>query len=206
MIIEQLVVSPFQANCYLIGCEETRAGAIVDPGDEAPRILRAVERLGLDIRHVLLTHAHIDHIGAAAEVARATGAPLALHRNDLPLLKAGGGGLLFGLPAPPYKEPDVWLEEGDEIEVGNYTLRVLFTPGHSPGHVTFYAPQAGALFDGDVLFAGSIGRTDLPGGSFETLMDSIAHKLMPLPDETVVYSGHGPATTIGRERVSNPFL
>jgi len=206
MIIEPLIVSPFQANCYLIGCEETRQGAVIDPGDEAPRILRAIERLGLDIRHVLLTHAHIDHIGAAAEVARVTGAPLALHRSDLPLLKAGGGGALFGLPTPPYKEPDMWLEEGDEIGVGNYTLRVLFTPGHSPGHVTFYAPQAGVLFDGDVLFAGSIGRTDLPGGSFETLMASIAHKLMTLPDETVVYSGHGPATTIGRERVSNPFL
>ncbi|MFQ5576804.1 MAG: MBL fold metallo-hydrolase [Anaerolineae bacterium] len=206
MIIEQLPVGPFQANCYLVGCKATNAGVIIDPGDEASRILQTVDRLGLNIKYVLLTHAHYDHIVAAKTVVETTGVPLAMHRNDLPLLKAGGGALLFGLPVPPYKKPDMWLNEGDEIAFGERTLNVLFTPGHAPGHVTFFEPEAGVLFDGDVLFAGSIGRTDLPGGSFETLMDSIAHKLMVLPDDTVVCSGHGPQTTIGRERVSNPFL
>jgi glyoxylase-like metal-dependent hydrolase (beta-lactamase superfamily II) len=206
MIIETLVVSPFAANCYVIGCEESKSGAIIDPGDEAGRILQTVGRLGLKIDYILLTHAHIDHIGAAKEVAEATQAPLALHKADLPLLQAGGGGPYFGLPAPPYKEPDLWLEEGDKITVGRYTFEVLFTPGHAPGHVCFYQPQAGIIFDGDVLFQGSIGRFDLPGGNFETLMHSINEKLMTLPDETIIYSGHGPRSTIGRERVSNPFL
>ena len=206
MIIEQLVVSPFAANCYVIGCEKSKVGAVIDPGDEAGRILQTIERLNLNIAYILLTHAHIDHIGAAKEVADATQAPLALHKADLPLLQAGGGGPLFGLPAPPRKEPDLWLEEGQTIAMGNYPLEVLFTPGHSPGHVCFYQPRAGVLFDGDVLFQGSIGRTDLPGGSYETLMHSINEKLMTLPDETIVCSGHGPRTTIGKERTNNPFL
>jgi glyoxylase-like metal-dependent hydrolase (beta-lactamase superfamily II) len=206
MIIEHLTVGFVQANCYVVGCERTGAGVIIDPGDEAPRILQTIDRLGLTIKYILLTHAHFDHIAAAKEVTEATKAPLALHQDDLPLLKAGGGAAFFGLPAPPYQKPDMWLAEGDKISFGDYTLGVLFTPGHAPGHISFYEAEAGAIFDGDVLFAGGIGRTDLPGGSFQTLMDSITDKLMVLPDETVVYSGHGPKTTIGRERVSNPFL
>lgn len=206
MIIERVTVGMIQTNCYIIGCEETGFGAVIDPGDEAEKILAQVDKLGLTVKYVLLTHAHFDHIAASSQVTETTGAVLALNRSDQPLLEIGGGATLFGLPAPPVKMPEMWLEDGDTISIGNYTMQVLFTPGHTPGHVSFYCRQADALFDGDVLFAGSIGRTDLPGGNYETLMDSIAHKLMTLPNQTVVYSGHGAETTIGQERASNPFL
>ncbi len=206
MIVEQLPVGELQANCYVVGCERTKAGVIIDPGDEAERIMATIAKHGLKIQYVLLTHAHFDHIFACSAVAEATKAPLALHRDDLPLLKEGGGGAYWGLPIPAYKEPELWLQEGDNITFGDHTFEVLFTPGHTPGHVSFYEPTVGVIFDGDVLFAGGIGRTDFPGGSYEVLMHSINHKLMVLPDETVVCSGHGPTTTIGRERVSNPFL
>lgn len=206
MIVKTLPVGLTQANCYIVGCEKTKLGAIIDPGDEGKRILEAVDDSGLKITHVLLTHAHFDHIGAADEVVKATGARLALHPQDLPLLNAGGGATFFGLPSPPIPDASLQLEADQEIAVGELTLRVLHTPGHSPGHVTFYEPNQGVIFDGDVLFAQGIGRADLPGGSYETLMRSIQGSLMTLPDETVVYSGHGPATTIGRERVMNPWL
>ncbi len=205
MIVKTLPVGMTQANCYIVGCEKTKLGAIIDPGDEGKRILEAVDDSGLKITHVLLTHAHFDHIGAADEVVKATGARLALHPQDLPLLNAGGGATFFGLPSPPIPDASLQLEADQEITVGELTLRVLHTPGHSPGHVTFYEPNQGVIFDGDVLFAQGIGRADLPGGSYETLMRSI-QGMMTLPDETVVYSGHGPATTIGRERVMNPWL
>jgi hydroxyacylglutathione hydrolase len=206
MIVEQLPVGELQANCYVVGCERTKAGVIIDPGDEAERIMTTIAKHALTIQYVLLTHAHFDHIFACAAVAEATKAPLALHKDDLPLFKEGGGAAYWGLPIPTYKEPELWLEEGDNITFGDHTFEVLFTPGHTPGHVSFYEPTVEVIFDGDVLFAGGIGRTDFPGGSYEVLMHSINHKLMVLPDETVVCSGHGPTTTIGRERVSNPFL
>lgn len=206
MIVEQLPVGELQANCYVVGCERTKAGVIIDPGDEAERIMTTIAKHALKIQYVLLTHAHFDHIFACAAVAEATKAPLALHKDDLPLFKEGGGAAYWGLPIPAYKEPELWLEEGDNITFGDHTFEVLFTPGHTPGHVSFYEPTVEVIFDGDVLFAGGIGRTDFPGGSYEVLLHSINHKLMVLPDETVVCSGHGPTTTIGRERISNPFL
>ena len=206
MIIKTLPVGMTQANCYIIGCEKTKLGAVIDPGDEAERILEAVQDSGMKITQVLLTHAHFDHMGAADEVMKATGAPLGLHPDDLPLLNMGGGAMLFGLPSPPVPDASMRLEAGQEIAVGELRLRVLHTPGHTPGHVTFYEPDEGAIFDGDVLFAQGMGRTDLPGGSYDTLMRSIQEGLMTLPDETVVYSGHGPETTIGQERVMNPWL
>jgi len=206
VIIKTIPVGMTQANCYILGCEETKMGAVIDPGDEGERILEAVEGSGLKITHVLLTHAHFDHMGAGDEVVKATGAPLALHPEDLPLLNAGGGAIFFGLPSVPVPDVSIQLTADQEIVVGELTLRVLHTPGHTPGHVTFYEPNQGIIFDGDVLFAQSIGRSDLPGGSHETLMRSIEESLMTLPDETVVYSGHGPETTIGRERVMNPWL
>jgi glyoxylase-like metal-dependent hydrolase (beta-lactamase superfamily II) len=206
VIVKTLPLGMTQANCYIVGCEETKLGVVIDPGDEAERILEAIQDSDLKITHVLLTHAHFDHLGAASEVIKATGAPLAVHPEDLPLLNAGGGALFFGLPSPPIPDAAIDLVADQEITVGELILRVLHTPGHSPGHVTFYEPDQAAVFDGDVLFAGSIGRSDLPGGDYGTLIRSIQERLLTLPDDTVVYSGHGPETTIGRERTTNPWL
>lgn len=206
MIVKQLSVGPIQTNCYIAGCETTKEGVVIDPGDEGERILAEVAALGLTIKYILNTHAHFDHIMANKALVEATGVPLALHPLDLPLLRQNGGAMFFGIEAPPGPEPDLPLAPGDKITFGEFTLEVLFTPGHTPGHVSFYEAKAGVVFDGDVLFAGGIGRTDLPGGNYETLLNSINETLMVLPDETVVCSGHGPMTTIGRERASNPWL
>ena len=206
MIVKQLSLGAIGTNCYLVGCEQTKEGVVIDPGDEANVILREIQATELTIKFILNTHAHFDHILANGPMVQATGAPLALHPLDLPLLRANGGAALFGIEVPPSPEPTIELAEGDTISFGNHTLEVLFTPGHTPGHVSFYEAKAGIIFDGDVLFAGGIGRTDLPGGNYETLMRTITQKLMVLPDETVVYSGHGPMTTIGQERASNPWL
>lgn len=206
MIIKTLPVGPIQTNCYLIGCSETLEGAVIDPGWDAPTILAAAQAARLTIKYVLNTHAHWDHVSANADVVEATGAQLAIHPDDLPLLRARGGADLWGIPVRPSPEPDVELGEGQLIRIGELELQVLFTPGHTPGHVSFYEPDAGALFDGDVLFKQGIGRTDLPGGDHRALMHSIRDVLMALPPETVVYSGHGPPTTIGEERWANPWL
>lgn len=206
MIVKQLSVGMVQANCYLVGCEETHEGVVIDPGDEAERILAEIKAMGLTIKYILNTHAHFDHIMANGPLVKATGAPLALHPLDLPLLRNQGGAGFFGLTAPPSPEPDIQLAAGDKIQFGTHTFEVLFTPGHCPGHVTFYEAEVGVVFDGDVLFAGGIGRTDLPGGDYASLMQSINEQLMVLPDETTVCSGHGPITTIGQERASNPWL
>ena len=206
MIIATLPVGLIQTNCYIAGCPETKAGAVIDPGGDPERILAEVERQGLSIKYVLNTHAHFDHTDANGAIVRATGATLALHPLDLPLLKASGGAALFGLQADPSPLPDLELQDGDELEVGTLRFQVLHTPGHTPGHVCFYEQAEGVLFDGDVLFQRSIGRTDLPGGSYQQMMDSIQRVLFALPEETVVYSGHGPATTIGDEKRLNPWL
>jgi len=206
MLIKQLTVGQVQTNCYIAGCETTHEGVVIDPGDEAERILAEVKKMGLTIKYILNTHAHFDHIMANGPMVKATGAPLAIHPLELPLLHQKGGAAMFGLSAPASPEPDMLLAEGDTISFGQYNFQVLFTPGHTVGHVSFYEPTAGVIFDGDVLFAQGIGRTDFPGGNHKTLLTSIYEKLMVLPDETVVYSGHGPVTTIGDERASNPWL
>lgn len=206
MIIKTLVVGPIQTNCYLIGCPETLEGAVIDPGWDAPAILSAAEAASLTIKYVLNTHAHWDHVSANADVLEATGAQLALHPGDLPLLLDRGGANLWRIPARSSPEPDIELAEGQVVQIGKLNLQVLFTPGHTPGHVSFYEAAAGAVFSGDVLFRQGIGRTDLPGGDHRTLMHSIQEVLMTLPPETVVYSGHGPATTISNERRANPWL
>ena len=206
MIIKTLAVGPIQTNCYIIGCAETFEGAVIDPGWDAPAILAEAEAAGLTIKYVLNTHAHWDHVSANADIIAASGAQLAIHSNDLPLLRARGGADLWGIPAKPSPEPDIELTDGQIISIGQLQLKALFTPGHTPGHVSFYEAEAGVVFDGDVLFKGGIGRTDLPGGDHQALMRSIREVLMELPSETVVYSGHGPATTIGEERRSNPWL
>jgi glyoxylase-like metal-dependent hydrolase (beta-lactamase superfamily II) len=195
-----------QTNCYIVGCDESKAGAVIDPGGHPERILAEVKRHGLAIEFVLNTHAHFDHTDANGAIVKATGAPLALHAKDQPILESSGGAALFGMRADPSPPPDLVLNDGDELEIGQLRLKVLHTPGHTPGHVCFYEAAEGVLFDGDVLFYRGIGRTDLPGGSWQLLMDSIQRVLFALPDETVVYSGHGPATTIGQEKRLNPWL
>jgi hydroxyacylglutathione hydrolase len=206
LIISALPVGLIQTNCYIVGCEETKEGAVIDPGGHPERIMAEVARLGLTIRYVLDTHAHFDHTDANGAIVEATGAPLALHPDDLPLLNASGGAALFGLRADPSPPPDLELHDGDELAVGKLRFQVLHTPGHTPGHVSFYEPDEGVLFDGDVLFYRGIGRTDLPGGSWPVLEESIRRVLFALPDETVVYAGHGPATTIGEEKRLNPWV
>jgi hydroxyacylglutathione hydrolase len=206
VIVETLPVGPLETNCYLVGCETTRVGAVVDPGGDAPDILAAIEQRKLTLRYILLTHAHFDHMGGVADLVEATHAPVALHPDDLPILRAKGGAGMFGIFVRPSPEPDMMLAEGQVIEVGTLRLHVLHTPGHTPGHVTFHEPTARAAFDGDVLFMQGIGRTDFPGSSYRQLMDSIRNKLFTLPDDTTIYPGHGPATTVGDEKQSNPFL
>jgi hydroxyacylglutathione hydrolase len=206
MILSTVHVGVTQTNCYIVGCEETRDGVVIDPGGHPGRILRAVEENDLAIRYVLNTHCHFDHMQANAEVVAAVDAPLALHPAEMPILEAKGGAALFGLPEVESPMPDVELEDGQVLEVGGLRFQVLHTPGHSPGGVTFYLEEEGAAFDGDVLFAGGIGRTDLPGGDWDTLERSIREVLFALPDETVLYPGHMSKTTVGHEKAHNPWL
>ncbi len=194
-------LTPFMTNCYVI--KDGGEALVIDPGDAPPALLRSLA----DCKVVLVvnTHCHCDHSGGNAGVMKATGAPLAIHEAELPLLESiEQQGILFGVPFKASPAPDRYLKEGDVVRVGSVELKVLHAPGHSPGHIVLVGD--GFAIVGDVLFAGSIGRTDLPGGSYGQLLESIRSKLLTLPDNTVVYSGHGPDTTIGRERVSNPFL
>ena len=207
MILEMLTVGPFQENCYVIGDEESGAGAIVDPGDEAARIALAVERTGLDIAQILITHAHIDHVGAVAALAEEYSCPVLMHAEAEPMLaQLPTQAMMMGLRFGKVPTVDRHIEDEETIEVGGLELRSLYTPGHAPGHLAFYVESEGLVLSGDALFSGSVGRVDLPGGSMEVLMRSIEERLLTLPDETAVYSGHGPETTIGNERAHNPFL
>jgi len=206
LLVVTLPVGLIQTNCYVVGCPESKEGAVIDPGGHPERIMAEVDRLGLTIKYVLNTHAHFDHTDANGAIVQATGATLALHPQDRALLAAAGGAALFGLQARPGPLPSLDLHDGDELPVGNLRFRVLHTPGHTPGHVCFYEPQEGVLFDGDLLFYRGVGRTDLPGGSWQQLLDSIQRVLFALPDETVVYPGHGPLTTVGDEKQHNPWL
>jgi glyoxylase-like metal-dependent hydrolase (beta-lactamase superfamily II) len=193
-------------NCWIAACEESREGVVIDPGGDAERILKAIGEYGLAIRYVLNTHCHFDHMGANADIVGATGAQLALHPDELPTLQAQGGAAWFGVRVADSPPPDVELVPEHDLTVGTLSLQVLHTPGHSPGGVTFYVPSEGVAFDGDTLFAGGVGRTDLPGGNWHTLMRSIRDVLFALPDETKLHPGHGPTTTVGREKRSNPWV
>ncbi len=205
MIVKTLLVGPIQTNCYVVGCEKTKEGMVIDPGGSEEVILREIEQLGLTIKYVINTHGHFDHTLADEAIVKATGAPLAIHPADVPLLHDGGGARFFGFNAPSI-EADMSLEDGDILKVGELTFEVIHTPGHSPGGVSLYNEDEGVIFSGDTLFCMGIGRYDLPGGDFRILMASIRDKILSLPPHTVVYPGHGPATTVGRERQSNPFL
>jgi glyoxylase-like metal-dependent hydrolase (beta-lactamase superfamily II) len=206
MIVHTLTVGPVQTNCYVAVCETTRRAVLIDPGWDAPHLLATVESLHATLDRILLTHAHFDHIGAVADLVDATHAPVALHPLDLPLLRADGGARLWNIPMRSAPDPDLALEHGQVLEVGTLRFETRFAPGHTPGHVVFYLANEKAVFGGDVLFQASIGRTDLPGGDFDTLIASIHEQLLTLPDDVIVYPGHGPPTTIGDERLMNPFL
>lgn len=207
MILEMLTVGPFQENCYIVGDETTGEGALVDPGDEAARIAIAVEQTNLEITQILITHAHIDHVGAVAALVEEYACPVLMHSEAEPMLKQlPTQAMMMGLRFGKVPNVDRHIEEEEVIKVGGLELQSLYTPGHAPGHLAFYIEGEGVVLSGDALFAGSVGRVDLPGGSMEVLMKSIEERLLTLPDETKVYSGHGPQTTIGNEKSYNPFL
>lgn len=200
-------LGPLQTNCYLAGCDETMDAAVIDPAWDGRGIAAAAAENGWTITHILLTHAHFDHVGGLAQLKEETGAPIYVHGDAVePLRQAGMAAALWGIQMPATPPPDVLVEEDDVIAVGNLRFNVLFTPGHAPGHVSFYLPDYATLFDGDVLFQQGIGRTDLPGGDYEVLLRSIREKILSLPDETDVFPGHGAPTTVGEERELNPFL
>jgi glyoxylase-like metal-dependent hydrolase (beta-lactamase superfamily II) len=205
LIIKTLVVGPIMANCHILGCEETKEAAVVDPGDDTGKILMALAESKLNVKYILNTHGHFDHVGGNKKMKEVTKAPILIHSSDAHMLTSlSSAAAAWGMAADDSPPPDQTIEEGDTISFGKITLKVLHTPGHTPGGVSFHSD--GKVFVGDTLFAGSIGRTDFPGGDFDTLISGIKKKLFPLGDDVVVYCGHGPETTIGREKRSNPFL
>ena len=201
-------VTPFEQNCTLLWCTETMKGAFVDPGGDIDKLLAAAAKFGVTIEKLLLTHGHIDHAGGTGELATRLGVPIeGPQREDsfwIDQLPAQSRS--FGFPLAQTFTPDRWLNDGDTVSVGNETLRVLYTPGHTPGHVIFFHAPSKLAIVGDVLFAGSIGRTDFPRGDYQTLIDSIHSKLWPLGSDVSFISGHGPMSTFGEERRSNPFV
>lgn len=201
MEILSFTVTPFMVNCFVI--KDKGEALVVDPGEAAPALLEAIG--DCRVRLIVNTHCHCDHCGGNAALVQRTGADLAIHKDESPLLEAiEAQGQMFGVRVTPSPAPTRFLGEGDKVNVGAASFTVAHVPGHSPGHIMLAGE--GCIFSGDVLFAGSIGRMDLPGGNEQQLMESIRTRLLPLPDETVVYPGHGPATTIGEERRTNPFL
>lgn len=207
MIHEIIPVGPLRCNCSIIGDEGTREAMVIDPGDDINEVLALVGEHRLTVKQVVITHAHIDHVGGAMKLRQATGAPILLNQNDYALLKMlDVQAAWVGMASPGTVEIDQPLAEGDKLRAGSLEATVLHTPGHTEGSVCLYFPAQQKLIAGDTLFAGSIGRTDLPGGSFEKIMSSLHQRVLALPDNTVVIPGHGSLTTIGDERESNPFL
>jgi glyoxylase-like metal-dependent hydrolase (beta-lactamase superfamily II) len=207
MIHEILPVGMLQCNCSILGDENSREAIVIDPGDDIPRIQQLVARHGLTVKQIVITHAHIDHIAGARKLQQLTGAPILYNQNDLPLVKmmdmqAGW----LGVPTPDVAAPDESLEDGQTVSIAGLAGKVILTPGHTPGSLCLYLPEHRLLIGGDTLFAGSVGRTDLPGGDTRQLLHFIHTRLLTLPDETIVIPGHGEKTTIGLERDTNPFL
>jgi glyoxylase-like metal-dependent hydrolase (beta-lactamase superfamily II) len=207
MIHEVLPVGVLQCNCSILGDEASREAIVVDPGDDIPRIMAVLARHKLTVKQILITHAHIDHIAGAARLKKLTGAPILYNPNDLPLVKMmDAQAAWLGMEPPEVTPPDDTLDDGRIIAITGLAGNILHTPGHTQGSVCLHLPAQNLLIAGDTLFAGSAGRTDLPGGDGPMLLRSIHNKLLPLPDATIVIPGHGPRTTIGQERESNPFL
>jgi len=204
----KLTLGPLQTNCFIIGDSESNDALVIDPSDRAPLIVQTATDHGWTIRHILATHCHFDHVLASAELKALTGASFRVHARDVPLLEAMPERVRewFGIEVPRPAEPDGFVDEGETIQMGGVALEVLFTPGHAPGHVSYVLRSEQTVFCGDCLFYGSIGRTDLPGADYQTLMQSIAEKLLPLGDDFTVAPGHMQNTTIGYERAHNPFL
>ena len=207
MILETFPVGPLQCNCTILGDEVTREAIVIDPGDEIGRIHKRLTSLGLTLKQILITHAHIDHIGGALKLKRLTGAPILLNENDLPLVEMmDKQAAWLGVATPETAPPDEALTDGQTVGLTTCPARIIHTPGHTQGSICLHFAPLKMVFAGDTLFAGSIGRTDLPGGDFEQILDSIRARLYTLPDETRVIPGHGSSTTIGNERRTNPFL
>jgi hydroxyacylglutathione hydrolase len=206
--IVSFTLGPAQTNAYLVADSETKDAAVIDPAWDGHIILEAAQKRGWRIAHLWYTHAHFDHIGGAGAIADALNPlPLvALHPNDHVLWRAGGGGAIFGFDIDPGPEPTIDFHQGQILRLGSVEFEVRFTPGHTPGHCVLYVPSARVCFCGDVIFAGSVGRTDLPGASWEQLEQSIRTQIFTLPDDTRLLSGHGPETTVGEEKISNPFV
>lgn len=206
MIVQRMVVGPIQANCFIIGDETTKKAAIIDPGDEGDAILAAVEKLGLDIEYIIATHGHFDHnAGVPAIKEKMPDVPFLLHEEDIFFVRdSKASARKWGITIDQVPDPDRFIKEGETIEVGNIKLKVIHTPGHSPGGVSLLCDEG--IFVGDTLFQGSIGRTDFRAGSMPELKSSIREKLYTLPDDTIVYTGHGPETTIGEEKKYNMFV
>jgi hydroxyacylglutathione hydrolase len=209
MILERLVVGMLQTNCYLLADSGTRRAAVIDPGGDSARIVERIEHHQLNLVSIINTHGHFDHVLDAWALKKKLGGEVFLHPEDKSMLQdrsVGLAALFSSIKNSPKGAVDRWLHEGDTLEVGALRLEVLETPGHTPGHVALYLRDRDIIFVGDTLFAGSIGRTDFPGGSFEQLITSVRTKIFPLDESTVVYPGHGPETTVGEEKRSNPFF
>ena len=212
MIHEVVVVGPLQCNCSILGDEETREAIVIDPGDEVERVLAVLEKHNLKARYIVNTHAHFDHVGNCRELKEATGAEISLHKADLPIYETAPRQAalfaMYGVRPIRITAVDQFLRDADGLQVGKIAAQAIHTPGHTPGSLSLHVPGSARdlLFAGDTLFNGSIGRTDLPGGDFDRLLKSIKDRLLTLDDETEIWPGHGPKTTIGRERRTNPFL
>lgn len=202
-----IAVGQLEVNCYVVWDKVTKEAFVIDPGADHSEILDAVKEHALTVNYVVNTHGHFDHVGSDAEVSKALGAKLVIHENDAPLLAdAHDHGATWGIKISRQPTADIYMKDGDELQAGSIRLKVLHTPGHTPGGVCLFEKNEGMLFTGDTLFAGSIGRTDFPGGSFEEIMSSINEKILPLGDNIKVYPGHGPSSTIGKEKKTNPYL